>query len=209
MICICLMNRSFAAILLAFLLFIPWLQGCDDGQARVDPVYVPPDLSPTISALTVSGNTISKASGGILKLGCVWTSSYSVSTATAYVAFAQGLNDPTLGPTGIIGSGTASGTASVTKSILPEVLPEILSATTASTTASPAQPLPPEILAKNPLIIPAEVGTTAKTGYWQVEIPFTAVTIASMPVGKQQMLLWMNINLRRTNSLAFEVDFQQ
>lgn len=211
MIWLCPMSRSIAVFLLSLLISIPLILGCDDGQARVDPVYVPPDLSPTLANLTITGNTISKKDGGILKLGCIWTSSYAVSTATAYVAFSQGLNDPTLGPTGVIGSGTASGTATVTKSIFQEILPlAAVSTTTAvTTTASTPQPLPPEILAKNPLVIPTEVGTSAKTGYLQLEIPFPAIAIASMPIGKQQMLIWMNINLRRTNSLAFEVDFQQ
>lgn len=200
----------FALLLLlsssAALLFL----GCSDGNpvSTETPAAPVSYLSPTIANLTVSGNSISRATGGILKLGCTWTSSSSVSSATAYVAFAQGLNDPDIGPAGIIAS-SATSTASV--SVRFQVIASTATATaTATTTANASQPptLPPEILAQNPLKFPAEVGTTNLSGVWRVEIPFPATAIASITDGKQQMLVWMSINARRTNSLAFELEFK-
>ena len=57
------------------------------------------------------------------------------------------------------------------------------------------------------MVIPTTIGTIQQTGYWSVAIPFPSSIVGKATLGKQQMLLWMVLNERKTNTLAFEIQF--
>ena len=211
--------------------------GCNEGKEASSPVAPVWSLSPTLSQLSVSGNSLSQLEGGILKLSCRWTSSEVVTSATAYLAFVEELNSPTLGPQGIISSDTTASATTATVSLL--VLPVTITqqtvattttattttttttttatstATTTTTTATTTSTTTPGTASAapwlfsssfdNPLAISTGIATRELSGLWTVEIPFPASAIASATPGKQQMLLWMIINQKKTNTLAFEI----
>lgn len=184
------------------------LIGCDKS-GEVDSVPVAgSSLSPTISNLVSTTLQLSKSKGGILRLSCRWASPNLVSTASAYLAFVQTLQNPVNEPTGVISSGTATTTASLlyaggaTRSMTawPEILSQTASSTASSTAAFYAR-------FKDPIVIPSNVGTSEKEGSWYAEITFPTADIGDAPVGKQLMLFWLVINGQKTNTLAFEIEF--
>ena len=67
-------------------------------------------IGPTIANLVSTTKQLSKASGGILRLSCDWSSPWIISTGTAYLIFVRSIQDTQASPTGVIGSGTASQT---------------------------------------------------------------------------------------------------
>jgi len=174
--------NSCATLVAVFFLFVVLnILGCDEGHGLEITPITPAILSPSINTLTVSGGTISKATGGILKLSCKWTSSEKISTATAYLAYVASLSDPLSGPTGIISSGTSSATVSIRNGFLDTF--------------------------QTPMPIPIGITSTALSGTWWVEIPFPSTDIQDAPEGKRQMLLWLEFNNNKTNTLAFEIEF--
>jgi hypothetical protein len=220
------------------------LLGCNEGSELTSPVSPVWSLSPTLASLTVSGNTISRAEGGILKLSCRWTNSEAVTSATAYLAFVEELNSPTLGPQGIISSDTTASstvattvknlgipysllwqttttattttaTSSATTTATTTTTTTTASTTTTTTTTATSTTTVtasssiwlPSSLFSNPLALPTGIATRDLSGVWSVEIPFPASAIANAPDGKQQMQLWMMINSKKTNTLAFEITF--
>ena len=250
----------FSSLFLLVLLVL----GCSEGIESSSPVSVTSPLSPTISKLVVSGNTISKKSGGILKISCTWTSPEAVSSATGYLSYVQNLNASNSGATGIIGpsgttgSGTTTATAATKVGIfIPPNPPfnDILFQATASGTATDTSPAsgtasgtpsgtasgtvasstasstvatdsgnasgsstttarstPGDSIFQNPdtpLSIPTGVATSQLAGNWNVEIPFPISSVSNASIGKKQMLFWMILNNKKTNTLAFEIDITQ
>ncbi|HOT26542.1 MAG TPA: hypothetical protein PLU72_00040 [Candidatus Ozemobacteraceae bacterium] len=142
-----------------------------------------PWFYPTIASLTVTGNSIKQADGGILTLSCSWVTATPIAAATGVVALASTVANP--GPTGIVSSGTAS--ASFRASVRGAGFFDEFA---------------------SPLEIPTSLGAASTEGIWQVQLPFPVATVASATVGKHQMLLWMIIDGYKTNSLAFELEIK-
>jgi len=157
------------------------IAGCDEGKGTSTPVQV---LNPSISDLSVSGNLITRSAGGILTLACNWTNPDTVYSAAAYLAFSTTLTDSSSGPTGVLASGTAS-SANLLATIRGGFNEEFAT----------------------PLLIPTAISSTEREGYWRVEIPLASGVTSDAPLGKNQMLLWMVINGRKSNTLAFELEF--
>lgn len=59
----------------------------------------------------------------------------------------------------------------------------------------------------DPILIPVKINTNETAGQFYAQIPFTVNDIASAPLGVHQMMLYMNINGYKTNTLAFELTF--
>ncbi|HEY9070844.1 MAG TPA: hypothetical protein VIV61_11365 [Candidatus Ozemobacteraceae bacterium] len=160
--------------------------GCDDEGSPVSASTGGTTSTwfyPTIASLTVSGNTIKRADGGILTLSCQWMTATPIHLATGIVALASTVADP--GPIGIVSSGTA--TASIRADLRGASFLEEFS---------------------RPIEIPTSVGSATTKGTWRVQLPFPVATVSSAPLGKHQMLLWMLIDGSRSNSLAFEIEFK-
>ena len=158
------------------------LVACDEGKGTSPAVSY---LNPSISDLTVSGNTITNTDGGILTLTCGWTNPDAVYSAAAYLAYSTTLTDTSNGPTGVLASGTATAAARIGTAIRSGFQQEFAT----------------------PLVIPTAISSTDVEGYWSVQIPFPASVTADAPIGKSQMLLWMVFNNRKSNTLAFEIEF--
>ncbi len=177
------------------------LVGCNEGEGIDMQVINQGDgVGPTIGNLTVADNKISIATGGILTIKCSWTSPAAVSTATGYLSFVKSLLAPPTDPSGILGSGTASAAKNLARDLL-----GILPATATDSTATDSTAFFTRF--KDPIAIPAGIGTNRLEGYFSVQIPFPKGDISDAPVGKQQMLFWMVINGRKTNTLSFELEF--
>ncbi len=184
---------ALTALLLAFV-----LAGCDKtGQIR-EPLPPYSYVAPTIQSLTVVATSISKTTGGIMKLSCEWTSPSAVSTATAYLGFVRTIQDVVTEPVGVIASDTATKTAS----LLFASHANVLGANSAETEAF-------YLRFKDPISIPTKIGTDNQAGKWAAEIPFTPQDIYGAPLGVHQMILYMSINGVKTNTLAFEMTFTE
>ncbi|MBP7633854.1 hypothetical protein KBA41_06765 [Candidatus Ozemobacteraceae bacterium] len=159
--------------------------GCDDQGTPVSSGTTggTPWFYPTIASLTVSGNSIDQAEGGILTLSCAWVTATPIAAATGVVALASTVANP--GPTGIVSSGTAS--ASFRASVHGAGFFDEFA---------------------TPLEIPTSIGEASTEGIWQVQLPFPVATVASATIGKHQMLIWMLIDGYKTNSLAFELEIK-
>jgi len=169
-------------------------------------------IGPTIANLVSTTKQLSKASGGILRLSCDWSSPWIISTGTAYLIFVRSIQDTQASPTGVIGSGTASHTNPTAALPLPNIMTQAASTTDATTTTASQTSTASDSPAffarfKDPLSIPLGIGTDRKEGVFSVEIPFPTADISDAPLGNQQMLLWILMNGVKTNSLALEVEF--
>jgi hypothetical protein len=198
--------RNTAAVV-AMLAIVLLIVGCETS-GELKPVPGPASyVGPTISNFTSTARTLSKVNGGILDISCRWNSPNPVATAAAFLAFVRSLQDPKTEPVGIIGSGTA--TTSLRLPNLAEDFPsrQIFAAPLAQTASEAALASEAAFFAKfaDPIVIPSGIGTNDLTGLWRVQLPFPAPDLVNAPLGNQQMLLWMNINGMRTNSLAFEI----
>ncbi len=172
-------GRFFCLFLIVFACLL--ISGCDEGKGTSTPVQV---LNPAISDLTVTGNKITRSAGGILTLACNWTNPGVVYSAAAYLAYSTTLIDTSNGPTGVLASGTASST-NIVATIRSGFKEEFAT----------------------PLVIPTAISSSKTEGYWRVEIPLASGVTSDAPLGKNQMLLWMVLNGRKSNTLAFELEF--
>lgn len=175
--------------------------GCSEKTgALTDPVgpNVYSYVNPTIAKLQVVATSISKSTGGIVRLNCEWTTPSIVSTATAYLGFVRTIQDYVHEPVGVIGSDTATLTRS---------LPLSIAMLTASTPVSIEDPAAFYERFKIPIAIPTKIGTSQLSGLWSAEIPMPNEDIAYAPLGVHQMVFYMSINGVKTNTLSFEMTF--
>ncbi|PKL46512.1 MAG: hypothetical protein CVV42_16220 [Candidatus Riflebacteria bacterium HGW-Riflebacteria-2] len=184
---------ALTALLLAF-----FLAGCDKTGQIKEPLPPYSYVTPTIQSLDIVATTISKTTGGIMKLSCEWTSPSVVSTATAYLGFVRTIQDVVTEPVGVI----ASDTASKTSSLLYSGYADARASSNAETEAFYQR-------FKDPIAIPTKIGTENLAGQWGAEIPFTPQDIYGAPLGVHQMILYMSINGVKTNTLAFEMTFTE
>ncbi|RCK78326.1 MAG: hypothetical protein OZSIB_1568 [Candidatus Ozemobacter sibiricus] len=199
--------RSFLLVSV-LLVVVCFTVACEKSGELTYPAGPGTAVGPTISRLIAANTVLSRANGGILRLSCAWTTPWPISTATAYVAFVRSLLDGQASPTGVVGSGTASDVASITTGAPAPTDGQTQTATTTATASDTvADPAAFFLRFQSPLVIPLGIGTDQLTGFFQLDIPFPKADISDAPLGKQQMLLWMMINGRQTNSLAFEVEF--
>ena len=180
--------------------------GCTEKTgANEDPVapWYPSYVTPTVSNLKAYATSISRCSGGILKLTCDWTSPGAVSTITAYVGFVRTIQNPKTEPVGIIASQVASLSRDIRFSFLGQI-----ATTTATTTACVASETEAFYRRFNePIKVVTKIGTSETAGQWGAEIPFAHEDIASAPLGVHQMIFYMEINHHKTNTHAFELTF--
>ena len=175
---------------LTVLLLALFLTGCDKTGQLKEPLPPYSYVTPTIQSLEIIATSISRTTGGIMKLTCEWTSPSIVSTATAYLGFVRTIQDTVTEPVGVIASETATKTAS------------LMFAASAETEAFYQR-------FKDPIAIPTKIGTDNQAGRWSAEIPFTPQDIYGAPLGVHQMILYMSINGVKTNTLAFEMTFTE
>ncbi|KAF1080535.1 MAG: hypothetical protein GQF41_2945 [Candidatus Rifleibacterium amylolyticum] len=183
---------------LTALLFAFFLAGCDKTGQIEDPLPPYSYVTPTIQSLQVVATSISKTTGGIMKLSCEWTSPSAVSTATAYLGFVRTIQDVVTEPVGVIASDTATKTASLLNSV---------NATSRFAVNAETEAFYQRF--KDPIAIPTKIGTDNQAGQWAAEIPFTPQDIYGAPLGVHQMILYMSINGVKTNTLAFEMTFTE
>lgn len=186
---------ALTSLLIAFV-----LAGCDKTGQIESPLPPYSYVTPTIQNLEVVSTSISKATGGIMRLSCEWTSPSSVSTATAYLGFVRTIQDIVTEPVGVIASETASASSRLNGALTLTGLKNLR--TSAETEAF-------YLRFKDPISIPSKIGTDRQAGKWAAEIPFTPQDIYGAPLGVHQMLLYMSINGVKTNTLAFEMTFTE
>ena len=188
-------------LLLNLILLIAALSfGCSDKtgilpEALPEPSYV----TATISNLQVENTNISKCGGGILTLSCNWKSPFKVSTATAYLGFVKTIKNPITEPVGVIGSGTDEVANNLLNSI------RLQTATNTECLASDTKAFFERYA--EPIAIPTKIGTNDLGGRWEVDIPFAPEDTSIAPLGVYQMIFYMKLNHRKTNTLAFELTF--
>lgn len=190
------MSKKIAALISLLLAF--FLVGCDKTGQIEEPLPPFSYVTPTIQSLDIFATTISKTTGGIMRLSCEWTSPSSVSTATAYLGFVRTIQDVVTEPVGVIASETATRTSSLFYSGLASIRPSANAETEAF-----------YLRFKEPIAIPTKIGTDNQAGQWAAEIPFTPQDIYGAPLGVHQMILYMSINGVKTNTLAFEMTFTE
>ena len=186
------MLKKISALTLLLLAFV--LAGCDKTGQIEEPLPPWSYVTPTIQSLQIVATSISKTTGGIMKLSCEWTSPSVVSTATAYLGFVRTIQDVVTEPVGVI----ASETATPTRNLRPVDLASLNAETEAF-----------YLRFKDPIAIPTTIGTDNHAGQWAAEIPFTPQDIYGAPLGVHQMILYMSINGVKTNTLAFEMTFTE
>jgi len=180
--------------------------GCTEKTGAIeDPVapWYPSYVTPTVSNLKAYATSISRCSGGILRLTCDWTSPGVVSTITAYIGFVRTIQNPKTEPIGII----ASEVATLSKDIRLSLLGQIAT-TTATTTACVASDTEAFYRKfQDPIKVVTKIATNETAGQWGAEIPFAHDDIASAPLGVHQMIFYMEVNHHKTNTQAFELTF--
>ncbi|MDD3146558.1 MAG: hypothetical protein PHD82_04595 [Candidatus Riflebacteria bacterium] len=185
-------------------LFAALAVGCTDKSGAIEEPLPPWSyVTPTVQNLKTYATSISKCSGGILRLTCDWVSPNTVSTATAYVGFVRTIQDPKTEPIGVI----ASDVATISKDIRAGLAWQT---TIATTTEIPCVASDTEAFYAKfsvPISIPTRIGTDETAGQWGAEIPFAHNDIASAPLGVHQMIFYMYINHQKTNTLSFELTF--
>ncbi len=179
--------------------------GCTDKSGAIEEPLPPWSyVTPTVQNLKTYATSISKCSGGILRLTCDWVSPGTVSTATAYVGFVRTIQDSKTEPIGVI----ASDVATVSKDIRAGLAWQTTVATTTTTTSCVASDTEAFYTKfQVPISIPTRIGTDENAGQWGAEIPFAHDDIASAPLGVHQMIFYMYINQQKTNTLSFELTF--
>lgn len=190
-------NLLFALIMLGAI----FSGGCSEKTGALNDSVGPNVYSyvnPTIANLQVVATSISKSTGGIVRLNCEWTTPGVVSTATAYLGFVRTIQDYVHEPVGVIGSDTAT---------LTRNLPMNIAALTASAPVDTSNPAAFYERFKNPIAIPTKIGTTQLSGLWSAEIPLPNEDIFYAPLGVHQMVFYMSINGVKTNTLSFEMTF--
>lgn len=171
-----------------------FLVGCDKTGQLEGPLPTYSYVTPTIQNLQVVATSISRTTGGIMRISCEWTSPSTVATATAYLGFVRTIQTTGTEPVGVIASDTATQTRNL--------LPGLLDALSAEEEAF-------YLRFKDPISIPSKIGTDQQAGVWGAEIPFTSQDIFGAPLGVHQMILYMSINGMKTNTLSFEMTFTE
>lgn len=179
--------------------------GCTDKSGAIEEPLPPWSyITPTVQNLKTYSTSISKCSGGILRLTCDWTSPSTVSTATAYLGFVRTIQNSKTEPIGVI----ASAVATISKDIRAGLAWQTTIATTTwglGCLASDTEAFYTKF--KEPIAMPTRIGTNEGAGQWGVAIPFAHDDIASAPLGVHQMIFYMYINRQKTNTLSFELTF--
>ena len=222
-----LSNNIKALITVFFLLFIVVSVGCGKSGALDDPVSY---ITPSIQNLQTQSTNIAKCTGGILAFTCDWTSPSVVNSANAYLSFVKTIDLPITEPIGVIGSATEMITNSSFRAVLTnETIPfdfassmrlatkfnyASVSRTISNTSTTASETVnDPKAVAdfyrkySEPISIPVRISTNETSGQFFAQIPFTVNDIASAPLGVHQMMLYMNINGYKTNTLSFELTF--
>ncbi len=187
-------------VLLLLIVSTSWLCGCSEKTGALkDPLPPFSYVTPTISNLAVVASSVSKCSGGIVRLTCEWTTPNAVATATAYLGFVKSIQNTVTEPVGVIGSDVAT----ISRNIVFAMQPQTASdpACIASDSAAFYERF------RQPNAIPTKGGTSELAGMWSAEIPLPREDIISAPLGVHQMVFYMSINGIKTNTLSFEMTF--
>ena len=207
-------------------LFVIVTNGCGKSGALEEPISY---ITPSIQNLQTKSTNIAKCTGGILAFTCDWTSPEVVNSAKAYLSFVKTIDLPITEPIGVIGSATEmvvdkSFRAVMTNEVIPFDFSVLRLATkfnyastsrTISNNTTNASETVNDPLAiadfyrkySEPILIPVKINTNETSGQFYAQIPFTINDIASAPLGVHQMMLYMNINGYKTNTLSFELTF--
>lgn len=190
---------------LLFAIIATFAAGCTEKSGAIeDPLPPYSHITPTVQNLKTYSTSISRCSGGILRMTSEWTSPAAVSTATAYIGFVRTILDSKTEPIGII----ASDVATVSKDIRANLLWQTnTTATTTVTVCNASETADFYARFATPIPIPTKIGTDENGGLWGAEIPFAHEDIASAPLGVNQMIFYMYINNQKTNTLSFELTF--
>ncbi|HNX77923.1 MAG TPA: hypothetical protein PLM07_17605 [Candidatus Rifleibacterium sp.] len=176
--------------------------GCTDKTGAIeDPLPPYSYITPTVQNLKTYATSISKCSGGILRLTSQWASPYPVSTATAYIGFVRTIQNPKTEPIGII----ASAVATLSRDLRAGLAWQTTTIATSPCVASDTEAF--YRMFAEPVQIPVRIGTDENAGLFGAEIPFAHQDIASAPLGVHQMMFYMYINRQKTNTLSFELTF--
>ena len=207
-------------------LFVLVTNGCGKSGELKDPVSY---ITPSIQNLQTKSTNIAKCTGGILAFTCDWTSPEVVNSAKAYLSFVKTIDLPITEPIGVIGSASEMVVDKSFRAVMTnEVIPFDYSAmrlatkfnyasttrTISNSTSTASETVnDPQAVADfyrkyaEPILIPVKINTNETAGQFYAQIPFTVNDIASAPLGVHQMMLYMNINGYKTNTLAFELTF--
>ncbi len=187
---------------LLFAIIAAFAAGCTEKSGAIeDPLPPFSHITPTVQNLKTFATSISRCSGGILRLTSEWTSPSAVSTATAYIGFVRTILDSRTEPIGII----ASDVATISKDIRANLVWQ--TTTTATSTCNASETADFYARFATPIPVPTKIGTDENGGLWGAEIPFAHADIASAPLGVHQMIFYMYINNQKTNTLSFELTF--
>lgn len=208
-------NRPIIGFIIIAFIWLISSTGCGKSGAIKDPVSY---VTPSIQNLQTQSTNIAKCTGGILAFTFDWTSPKVVSTASAYLSFVKTIDLPVTEPIGVIGSATEMITNSSLRAsavITNEKLPlyydlkeyglKLDNAT--SSINNPQAIIDFYKKYEKPILIPVKISTEETSGQFFAQIPFTPNDIASAPLGIHQMMVYMNINGYKTNTLAFELTF--
>lgn len=181
---------------------------------------------PTISNLSISNNVLARSKGGIIKISCKWCSPNEVASSWVNIVFVKSIFDGLASYSGVIDilSSDAATIPTITTSTTSiftynnsnadwNVLNENFNSSSQVATlsnvqlATDTQSNPNAFYSRfsRVLTFPVEIGTDKHEGILSLDLPFPKLDIIDAPLGNHIFVLWMVINGRKTNSLAFEI----